>query len=63
VKGTFGQRKAAYRGSVCDDTRISRAACAQRFVARGSPSFEEADPLVKERGFSVEVLKWWAAKA
>jgi uncharacterized protein YciI len=23
---------------------------------------EEADPLVKEGGFSVEVLKWWAAK-
>jgi uncharacterized protein len=52
--------KAAIVGPFGDDTRI-----AGLFVlnaAEEARAWEETDPLVKTGGFSVEVLKWWAAK-
>jgi uncharacterized protein YciI len=54
--------KAAIAGPFGDDTRIAGVFVLNASSPEEARALEEADPLVKEGGFSVEVLKWWAAK-
>jgi uncharacterized protein YciI len=62
AQGLLSSGKAAIAGPFGDN-----APTAGIFVMNASSSEEarawaESDPLVKSAGFSVEVLKWWAAK-
>jgi uncharacterized protein YciI len=54
--------KASIAGPFGDDTRIAGIFVLNASSAEEARAWEEADPLVKTGGFSVEVLKWWAAK-
>jgi len=62
VKGLLASGKAAIAGPFGDDTRIGGLFVLNAASPEEARALEEADPLVKEGGFSVEVLKWWAAK-
>lgn len=62
VMGLITSGKAAIAGPFGDDTRIAGVLVLNAASAEEARAFEEADPLVKSGGFSVEVLKWWAAK-
>ena len=62
VKGLLASGKAAIAGPFGDDTRIAGLLVLNASSPEEARALEEADPLVKEGGFSVEVLKWWAAK-
>ena len=62
VKGLLASGKAAIAGPFGDDTRIAGLFVLNVSSPEEARALEEADPLVKEGGFSVEVLKWWAAK-
>ena len=54
--------KLAIAGPFGDDTRIAGIFILNASSPEEARAWEEADPLVKEGGFSLEVLKWWAAK-
>ena len=62
VQGLIASGKAAIAGPFGDDTRIAGVFVLNASSPEEARALEEADPLVKEAGFSVEVLKWWAAK-
>jgi len=62
VQGLIASGKAAIAGPFGDDTRIAGVFVLNASSPEEARALEEADPLVKEGGFSVEVLKWWAAK-
>jgi uncharacterized protein YciI len=62
VKALLASGKAAIAGPFGDDTRIAGLFVLNASSPEEARALEEADPLVKEGGFSVEVLKWWAAK-
>lgn len=54
--------KLVVAGPFVDTGRFAGIAVVIASSAEEAKSFEEADPLVKSGLFSVEVLKWWAAK-
>lgn len=54
--------KATLAGPFGDDTRIAGVFVVNASSSEEARALEDADPLVKRAGFSVEVLKWWAAK-
>jgi uncharacterized protein YciI len=54
--------KASIAGPFVDDSRIAGVFVLNASSPEEARAWEEADPLVKTGGFSVEVLKWWAAK-
>lgn len=62
VMGLISSGKAAVAGPFVDDTRIAGVFVLNASSAEEARALEEADPLVKEGGFSIEILKWWAAK-
>jgi uncharacterized protein YciI len=62
VKGLIAGGKAAIAGPFVDNTRIAGVFVLNASSPEEARAWEEADPLVKTGGFSVEVLKWWAAK-
>lgn len=62
VQGLVASGKAAIAGPFGDDTRIAGVFVLNASSPEEARAWEEADPLVKSGGFSVEVLKWWAAK-
>ena len=62
VKGLLASGKAVIAGPFGDDTRIAGLFVLNVSSPEEARALEEADPLVKEGGFSVEVLKWWAAR-
>ena len=62
VQGLIASGKAAIAGPFGDDTRIAGVFVLNASSSEEARVWEEADPLVKSGGFSVEVLKWWAAK-
>lgn len=62
VQGLIASGKAAIAGPFADDTRIAGVFVLNASSPEEARAMEEADPLVKAGGFSVEVLKWWAAK-
>lgn len=62
VQGLLASGKAAIAGPFGDDTRIAGVFVLNASSPEEARTWEESDPLVKEGGFSVEVLKWWAAK-
>lgn len=62
VQGLIASGKAAIAGPFGDDARIAGVFVLNAATPDEARAMEEADPLVKEGGFSVEVLKWWAAK-
>jgi uncharacterized protein YciI len=62
VQGLIASGKAAIAGPFADDTRVAGVFVLNASTPDEARAMEEADPLVKEGGFSVEVLKWWAAK-
>ena len=62
VQGLIASGKAAIAGPFADDTRIAGVFVLNASSPEEARAMEEADPLVKTGGFSVEVLKWWAAK-
>jgi uncharacterized protein YciI len=62
VQGLLASGKAAVAGPFGDDTRIAGVFVLNASSPEEARAWEEADPLVKSGGFSVEVLKWWAAK-
>ena len=62
VKGLLASGKAAIAGPFGDDTRIAGVFVLNASSPEEARAWVEADPLVTEQGFSIEVLKWWAAK-
>jgi uncharacterized protein len=62
VLSLISSGKAAIAGPFGDDTRIAGVFVLNASSPEEARAMEEADPLVKEGGFTVEVLKWWAAK-
>lgn len=62
VQGLLACGKAAIAGPFGDDTPIAGVFVMNASSPEEARAWEEADPLVKSAGFSVEVLKWWAAK-
>lgn len=62
VLSLIASGKASIAGPFGDDTRIAGIFVLNASSAEEARAWEEADPLVKTGGFSVEVLKWWAAK-
>ena len=62
VQGLIANGKAAIAGPFGDDTRVAGVFVLNASSPEEARAMEEADPLVKDGGFSVEVLKWWAAK-
>ncbi len=62
VQGLIASGKAAIAGPFGDDTRIAGVFVLNASSPEEARALEEADPLVTAGGFSVEVLKWWAAK-
>jgi len=62
VQSLIASGKAAIAGPFGDDTRIAGVFVMNASSSEEARALEEADPLVKSGGFSVEVLKWWAAK-
>ena len=62
VLSLLASGKASIAGPFGDDTRIAGIFVLNASSPEEARAWEEADPLVKTGGFSVEVLKWWAAK-
>ena len=62
VLSLIASGKASIAGPFGDDTRIAGIFVLNASSPEEARAWEEADPLVKTGGFSVEVLKWWAAK-
>lgn len=62
VQGMIASGKAAIAGPFGDDTRAAGVFVLNASSPEEARAMEEADPLVTEAGFSVEVMKWWAAK-
>ena len=62
VQALIANGKAAVAGPFVDDNRIAGVFVLNAASPEEARALEEADPLVKEGGFSIEVLKWWAAK-
>jgi uncharacterized protein YciI len=62
VLSLIASGKATVAGPFGDDTRIAGVFVFNASTAEEARSWEEADPLVKTGGFTMEVLKWWAAK-
>lgn len=62
VLGLVSSGKASIAGPFGDDTRIAGIFVLNASSPEEARAWEEEDPLVKTAGFSVEVLKWWAAK-
>jgi uncharacterized protein YciI len=62
VQALLANGKAAIAGPFFDATPIAGVFVLNAASPEEARSIEEADPLVKAGGFSVEVLKWWAAK-
>jgi len=62
LQALIASGKAAIAGPFGDDTRIAGIFVLNASSPEEARALEEADPLVKEGGFSLEVLKWWAAK-
>ena len=62
VRGLLTSGKAAIAGPFLDDSRIAGVFVLNASSPEEARTIEEADPLVKSGGFSVEVLKWWAGK-
>jgi uncharacterized protein YciI len=62
VQSLVASGKAAIAGPFVDNTRIAGVFVMNVSSADEARALEEADPLVKSADFSVEVLKWWAAK-
>jgi uncharacterized protein len=62
VLSLLSSGKASIAGPFADDTRIAGILVLNASSPEEARAWEEADPLVKTGGFSVEVLKWWAAK-
>lgn len=62
VLSLIASGKASVAGPFGDDTRIAGIFVLNASSPEEARAWEEADPLVKTGGFSVEVLKWWAAK-
>jgi uncharacterized protein len=62
VQSLIASGKASIAGPFGDDTRIAGVFVLNASSPEEARALEEADPLVKSGGFSVEVLKWWAAK-
>lgn len=62
VEGLITSGKAAIAGPFFDESQIAGVLVLNASSPEEARALEEADPLVKEAGFSVEVLKWWAAK-
>lgn len=62
VQDLVASGRAAIAGPFADDTRIAGVLVMNASTPEEARAWEEADPLVKSGGFSVEVLKWWAAK-
>ncbi|HSB12159.1 MAG TPA: YciI family protein [Blastocatellia bacterium] len=62
VQGLFAGGKAVLFGPFGDDDRIAGVAVLDASSPEEARSLEEQDPFVKSGRFSIEVLKWWAAK-
>ena len=62
IQTLIASGKAAVAGPFADDNRIAGVFVLNAASPEEARALEEADPLVKEGGFSIEVLKWWAAK-
>lgn len=62
VKSLIASGKAALMGPFTDDDRIAGVGVFNASSAEEARAFEDEDPFVKSGYFSVEVLKWWAAK-
>jgi uncharacterized protein YciI len=62
VQGLIASDKAAIAGPFGDETRIAGVLVMNASSPEEARAMTESDPLVKEAGFSIEVLKWWAAK-
>ena len=62
VQGLIASGKAAIAGPFINDERIAGIFVLNASSPEEARAIEEADPFVKEGGFSIEVLKWWAAK-
>ena len=62
VQTLIASGKAIIAGRFGDDTRIAGVFVVNASSSEDARALEDADPLVKTAGFSVEVLKWWAAK-
>lgn len=62
VQGLVESGKAAIAGPFRDDARIAGLIVLNASSPEEARAMAQAGPLVKEGGFSVEVLKWWAAK-
>jgi uncharacterized protein YciI len=62
VQGLIASGKGVIAGPFVDDTRIAGLFVLNASSPEEARALEESDPFVKTGGFSVEVLKWWAAK-
>jgi uncharacterized protein YciI len=62
VQSLIAGGRAAIAGPFGDDTRIAGVLVLNASSPEEARAWEEADPLVKAGGFSVEILKWWASK-
>ena len=62
VQGLIASGKASIAGPFLDNSRIAGVFVLNAASADEAREIEEADPFVKTGGFSIEVLKWWAAK-
>ena len=62
VQGLVESGKAAIAGPFRDDARIAGLVVLNASSPEEARAMAQADPLVNKAGFSVEVLKWWAAK-
>lgn len=62
IQGLFASGKAALFGPFADDSRIAGVAVFNASSAEEARALEEQDPFVKSGRFSIETLKWWAAK-
>jgi uncharacterized protein YciI len=62
VQALLASGKAAIAGPFIDDTNTAGVFVLNASSPEEARAWEEADPLVKTGGFTLEVLKWWAAK-
>jgi uncharacterized protein YciI len=62
ILGLLKEGKAVLAGPLTDDDRISGVLVMAVSSPEEARALEDADPAVKAGRFSVEVLKWWAAK-
>jgi len=62
VQALLASGKAAIAGPFTDDTNTAGVFVLNASSPEEARAWEEADPLVKTGGFTLEVLKWWAAK-